>query len=155
MIGNDLVAGLIQHNTFIFFNTYIHIFAGLLLAITIYPFLSKQLKERWNYFLVVFFPAVFGSLFPDLAFIVSSAIEQRSLDGMFEILTHGGAVHSAFHWHSTLVLVVPTTVFVVMLFNRWKDGQFFDHLPKYSFWIISALSLLAALFHIYMDLVGF
>src|SRR3989338_2217775 len=115
MIGNDLVALLVEHNTFIFFNTYIHLLAGLLLSVSVYPFLSSLLKERWNYFSVVFFPALFGSVFPDLMFILSTLIERRSLDGIFEILTHGGDVHSAFHWHVTIVLVIPTTIFLVML----------------------------------------
>ena len=155
MIGNDLVALLIEHNTFIFFNTYIHILAGLLLAISIYPFISPLLKEKWNYFCIVLFPAFFGSVFPDLMFILTTLIEKRSLNGLFEALTHGGDVHSAFHWHATISLVIPTTIFLVMLMNKRKKGFYIDHLPKASFWIMSAISLFAALFHVYMDLVGF
>lgn len=155
MLGDQLVSILVTNNTFLFFNVYIHILAGLLIAASISPFLSKELKERWSYFSVVFFPALFGSVFPDLMFILSSLIEHHSLDGLFDILTHGGEVHSTFHWHITILLVIPTTIFLVMLMNKKKKGSYFDHLPKWSFWIISAVALGAALFHVYMDLVGF
>ena len=88
-------------------------------------------------------------------FILSTLIERRSLDGIFDILTSGGEVHSVFHWHVTIVLVIPTTIFLVMLMNKSLRKSYFDHLPKGSFWIISVISLAAALFHVYMDLVGF
>lgn len=155
MIGNELVTILVTNNTFLFFNVYIHVLAGLLLAGSVYPFLSESLKKPWNYFSVVFFPALFGSVFPDLMFILTTLIEKHSLEGIFDILTHGGEVHSVFHWHVTIVLVIPTTIFVVMLMNKKVQKSYFDHLPRYSFWIISSLCLAAALFHVYMDLVGF
>ena|SRR3989344_5454154 len=152
---SEIFSGLVQHNRFIFFNTYIHAFAGVFIATALYTFLSKVFKERWHYFTVIFFPAVFGSVFPDLIFILSTYIEQRSLDGMFFLLTHGGDVHSTFHFHFPLVLVAPTTLFFVLVMNRIVKKSYFDHLPKWAFALICVLSLAAAFFHIYMDLVGF
>ncbi len=155
MIGDQLVSILVTNNTFLFFNVYIHILAALLLSASVYPFLSPLLKERWNYFSVVFFPLLFASVFPDLMFIISTLVERRSLDGVFDILTHGGEVHSVFHFHLPIILVAPTTMMLVMLMNKKVKGSYFDHLPKWSFILICALSIFAALFHVYLDLVGF
>jgi len=155
MIGNDILQGLVEHNTFIFFNTYIHIIVGIVLATALYPFLSKKGRERWTYFTIVFFPLIFGSIFPDLMFILSSLVESRSLNSLFFVLTSGGAVHSTFHFHFPLVLVAPVTLCLVMLMNKWITKKYFDHMPRWSFILVCGLAIGGAVMHVYMDTLGF
>lgn len=155
MIKNQIINGLLNHKQFIFNNFIIHIIAGLLIPTIIYPFLSKKYKEEWNYLTLIFFPALFGSIFPDLIFLLSTWIRNRSLYNLFYLLTHGGDVYNAFHFEFPLILVIPTTVFFVMIINRIFKGQYFDNLPKYKLLYIAIISLASAFIHIGLDLVGF
>ena len=150
----EIIQGLKVHNEFIFFNTYIHFFVGVFIALAVYPFLSKKLKLRYNYIFLIFFPAVFGSIFPDLMFIVSTLVKQRSLYGLFDLLSTGGDVYTTFHFGFPLVLVVPCTFFIVMVVNRIFKKSF-DNFPKWGLFWLCLLSLFSALFHIYLDGVGF
>jgi len=150
----EIIEGLKVHNEFIFFNTYIHLFVGVFIALAVYPFLSNKLKNRYNYSLLIFFPAVFGSVFPDLMFIISTIIKERSIYGLFDILSHGGDVYTTFHFGFPLILVVPCTFFIVMVVNRVFKKSF-DNFPKWGLIWLSVISLFCALFHIYLDMVGF
>ena len=151
---SEIITGLSAHKEFIFFNTFSHIIVGIVIATAIFPFLSEKLKNRYNYFIVVFFPAVFGSVFPDLMFIVSTLVKHRSLTGLFDALSHGGEVYSAFHFGFPLVLVVPTTVFILILINK-VFKKIFDRFPKWCIALVTVISLFCAFFHIFMDGVGF
>ncbi|MBI5872455.1 hypothetical protein HZB88_05250 [archaeon] len=155
MIAERIINGLLYHKQFIFNNLIVHILAGLFIPSIVYPFLSKEYKKIWNYFLLVFFPALFGSIFPDLIFALSTWIKERSLDNLFYLLTHGGDVYTSFHFGFPLILVVPTTLFFVLVLNRAFNRQYFDNLPKYKLLSIALISLISALMHIGLDLVGF
>ncbi len=154
MFLKEIFIGLVQHREFIFFNTGVHVLFALLLASSIFPFLSNKLRARYNYFFVVFFPALFGSLFPDLMFIISTWVKERSLNGLFYLLSHGGDIYNSFHFAFPIILVVPTTVFLVFVFNKILRHKF-DDFPKWSFLLICVISLFCALFHVFMDSVGF
>lgn len=154
MVWGALILGFQQHKVFIFWNFLSHFFAGVLIATAVFPFLPKTFQKRKHYFLTVFFPSVFGSLFPDLMFITSTVLKLRTLNGLFFALSGGGDIYSVFHFGFPIVLVVPTTVFFVFVMNRLILKKF-DSLPKWSFALISALALFGAIFHIFMDSVGF
>ena len=154
MIIKEIIQGLIQHREFIFFNFGIHVFFAALLSISIFPFLSNKLKASYNYFWVVFFPAMFGSLFPDLMFIISTMIKQRSIDGSFFLLSHGGEIYNAFHFAFPIVLVIPCTVFIVLIMNKIFRHKF-DDFPKWSFLLMCIISLFCAFAHILFDSIGF
>jgi hypothetical protein len=151
---SEIIAGLMNHGDFIFFNTISHLIAGIVIATAIFPFLSEKLKNRYNYFIVVFFPAVFSSVFPDLMFISSTIVKHRSLTGLFDALSHGGDVYSAFHFGLPLILVVPTVVFILILINKVFKKSF-DRFPKWCIALVTLISLFCAGFHIIMDGVGF
>ena len=149
-----LITGFIEHKEFIFFNFMIHFLVGVLLATAIYPFLKEEVKERYNYFMLIFFPAVFGSIFPDIIFLVSTLAEHRTLYGLFELLSSGGTVYSTFHSHVPLLLVIPTTVFLVLIINK-IFGKWLDQLPSWNLLFISLISGFAAGLHLFLDSVGF
>jgi len=107
-----------------------------------------------NYTVLVFFPALFGSIFPDLMFIISTIIEKRSLYGLFDTLSHGGDIYSAFHFGFPLILVVPSMFFIVFIVHRIFRKRMCFISWRILFMMIS-LTLLSALFHIYLDGVGF
>lgn len=146
----EIIEGLKVHNDFAFFNTYIHLFVGVFIASALYPFLSKK-KE---YIPLVFFPAVFGSIFPDLIFIVSTLFKERSLTGLFYLLSNGGDAYSVFHFGFPLILVIPCTVFIVMIANKVMRRKF-DDFPKWGLTWMCLVSFFSALFHVYLDCVGF
>ena len=154
MIIGQLVTGFIEHKEFIFFNTLIHIFVGIFIATAIYPFLSKKFKESYNYFMAVFLPSVFGSFFPDFIFIVSVLAKQRSLTDLFDALSHGGTVYTAFQYNLPFLLVIPSTVTLILLLNRVFRKKF-DDLPRWSFVLICLFSLIGACAHLFMDSIGF
>ena len=150
---SELMAGLWMHREFLFYNVMIDILVGIFLATALYPFLGKKIKERYTYALFVFFPSVFGAVFPDVMFIFSSVLEKRSFDGLFYTLSHGGEVYTTFHFHLPIVLVIPCVFFVMMLVNRLVKGKF--HAPKWALLLGCLLSLLAALMHVFLGTVGF
>ena len=154
MVLSEIITGLSTHNEFIFFNTYIHFIVGILIATAIYPFLSRKLKTPLNYAWFVFFPALFGSIFPDLMFIISTLVEHRSIYGLYEALSHGGEIYSAFHFGFPLILVVPSMFFIVFIVHRLFRKRMCFISWKILFMMMS-LSLLSALLHIYLDGVGF
>lgn len=154
MFFSEIVSGLWIHKEFIFYNVVIDFLAGIFLATALYPFLGKKGKERYNYIILVFFPSVFGAVFPDLMFILSSLIEKRSLNDLFYTLSHGGEVYSAFHFHLPIILVIPCTFFVIMLVNRIVKKRF-SGFPKWSLLLGCILALLAALMHVFLGTVGF
>jgi hypothetical protein len=154
MFIQEVIKGLIKHKEFIFFNDVIHIIAGISFATALFPFLSKKLKNKFEYFTVVFFPAVFGSMFPDLMFICSTLFEHRSIDGLFLELSNGGHVYSSFHFSFPIILVIPTTVFLMLIFTKAVRGKF-DELPGWSILWMSLVALFCALLHIFMDTIGF
>ncbi len=152
---------------FIAVNGLSHLFMGIFLSTALYPFL-KEFKERFNYFLFVFFPLVFGSLFPDLLFAISTLIRSGSLKSWGYLLKHGGEIHSVFHRDIALVLVIPSTVFLVIVlvylvnfirylvsWGKKYDKIKLDNLPRKWLLICSGLSLLGAVVHLLMDVVGF
>jgi len=166
----------VENMYFIVFNWGSHLVAGAVIATIIFPFLSKQYKKRINYFLFVFFPALFGSDFPDLLFVISTFIKNRTLEGMRVLLESGGSIHSVFHKDIPLLLVIPTTVFFVLViiyaingFKKIKGKiiyKFFplkkqpekislDNLPGKWLILVSIIALLTATLHIIMDMVGF
>lgn len=154
MVISQVITGLNAHKEFIFFNTGIHFIVGVLIATSLYPFLSKKLKEPMNYAWFVFFPALFGSIFPDLIFIISTFVQHRTLNGLFESLSHGGEIYSAFHFGFPLLLVVPSMFFIVFIAHRLlRKRMCFINWKIFTFMIL--ISLLSALFHIYLDGVGF
>jgi len=162
---------------FIVFNWGFHIVAALVLSSAVYAFLSKNYKKRLNYFLFVFFPALFGSEFPDILFTLSTLIKYGTSKNLIFILEHGGYVHAVFHKDIALLLVIPSTVFIILVIISLinKTIRFKEFLSqKISFikapklekikldclpnkWIVmsSVISLVAAVSHIIMDLVGF
>lgn len=150
----EIFSGLWIHREFIFFNVCFDVLAGIFLATALYPFLSKKLKERYNYTLLVFFPSLFGAVFPDTMFILSSVIEKRSLNGIFYTLSHGGEVYTAFHFHLPIILVIPCVFFIVMLVNRIVKKKF-ALFPKWGLLLACMLSLIAALMHVFLGTVGF
>ena len=149
----ELMAGLWTHREFLFYNVMIDILAGIFLATALYPFLGKKLKENYNYALFVFFPSVFGAVFPDMMFILSSVLEKRSFEGLFYTLSHGGEVYTTFHFHLPIVLVIPSVFFVMMLVNKLVKKKF--HAPKWALLLGSLLSLVATLMHVFLWTVGF
>tara|TARA_Y100000310_G_C20358546_1_gene657839 strand:+ start:22 stop:534 length:513 start_codon:yes stop_codon:yes gene_type:complete len=155
---------------FVAVNGLSHLVAGFLIPTMIYPFLNKAYQKRINYFLLVFFPAVFGSIFPDLLFAISTFIKSQGLKSWSYLLKHGGEIHSVFHRDIALALVIPTTVFLIIvmvylinfvkyLFGKgWKQKYVkikLDELPgKWLLWC-SVISFFGAGLHILMDVVGF
>lgn len=104
------------------------------------------------------FPAVFGSIFPDLGFVVYVLIKHRSLYGLMDMFESGGAVHAAFHgWLS--LLVVPIILLLVAgityLINKIKGADAEMSLPSKWWLIVSIVSLFGAILHLVMDTVGF
>ncbi len=154
MIISEIIIGFWKHKEFIFFNSLIHIFVGVFVASSIFPFLNNKYRARYNYILSVFFPAIFGSVFPDMMFIISTLIKNRSLNGLFYLLSHGGEVYSSFHFAFPIILVVPCTVFFVMIFNKIFRKKF-DEFGWGGLILMSLIALSCALFHIFMDLIGF
>ena len=75
---------------FVAVNGLSHLFVGMLIGTMIFPFLNKNYQKRTHYFLLVFFPAVFGSIFPDLLFTISTLLKSGSLKGWGYLLQHGG-----------------------------------------------------------------
>ena len=154
---------------FIAVNGLSHLLMGLLLSTALFPFLNKDYQKRLNYFLLVFFPALFGSVFPDLLFALSTLIRSKGLSSWGYLLQHGGAVHSVFHRDIALALVIPTTVFLVLvlvylinfikyLFGGWKEGYDkikLDLLPRFWLLSVSLISFIGAVLHLLMDMVGF
>lgn len=154
MIIKEIIGGFKNHKEFIFFNYLVHIFAGAFVATIIFPFLDNRHRAKYNYFMNVFFPAMFGSLFPDMMFITSTLIKNRSLEGLFYLLSHGGEVYSVFHFAFPIILVIPCTVFCVMVMNKIFKKKF-DEFGWKGLILMSLIALLSALLHILMDSVGF
>jgi hypothetical protein len=150
----EIITGFFAHKEFIFFNYLIHIFVGALVATAIFPFLNNKYRARYNYFLSVFFPAMFGSLFPDMMFIISTLIKNRSLVGLFYLLSHGGDVYSVFHFAFPVILVIPCVVFFVLILNKIFKKKF-DEFGWKGLILMCMIALGSALLHILMDLVGF
>ncbi len=154
MILQEIFSGLWTYREFIFYNVIIDMLAGIFLATALYPFLGKKLKERYNYALLVFFPSLFGAVFPDLMFILSSVVEKRSFEGIFYTLSHGGEVYSAFHFHLPIILVIPCVFFIIMIVNRLVKKKFASF-PTGALSLACMLSLLAAFMHVFLGTVGF
>lgn len=159
--GFRYVYGSISANLqFIFANWVSHLFAGTFIATAIYPLLGDEYRKRANYFLFVFIPAVFGSVFPDLLFVVSTLIRHPQLAGLRYLLEHGGSIHAVFHETIALALVVPAAVFaaLVLFYSvNWayrllgKEGL---GLPGKWIVLVSAIAMFSALLHIMMDATG-
>ena len=154
MIIQEIIQGFRNHNEFIFFNYLIHVFAGAFIATIIFPFLNNKSRAGYNYTIMVFFPAMFGSLFPDMMFIISTLIQNRSLVGLFYLLSHGGDVYSTFHFAFPVILVIPCVVFCVMVINKIFKRKF-DEFGWKGLMLMSLVGLFSALLHILMDSVGF
>tara|TARA_Y100000310_G_C20684197_1_gene817951 strand:+ start:879 stop:1340 length:462 start_codon:yes stop_codon:yes gene_type:complete len=153
MVLNQIIAGINTHNEFVFFNTGIHLIAGVLIATAIYPFLSRKLQKKYNYILLAFFPAVLGSIFPDLILTVSTLIQHRAIYGLFEALT-AGEMLSFYHFGLPLILIVPTVVLTILIINRIFKKTV-KQFPAWSFRLVFITSILSILLHIYLDGVGF
>ncbi|MBS3170569.1 hypothetical protein J4223_02215 [Candidatus Woesearchaeota archaeon] len=154
MIFSELIQGFLEHKEFIFFNHLVHVFAGAFIATVIFPFLNNRYRSRYNYVLTVFFPAMFGSLFPDMMFIISTLIKNRSLTGLFDALSGGGDVYSTFHFAFPVILVIPCVVFFVLIINKIFKRKF-DEFGWKGLILMSLIGLFSALLHILMDSVGF
>ena len=153
---------------FVAVNGLSHLLMGMLIGTILYPFLSSNYQRRLNYTLFVFFPAVLGSIFPDLLFAISTLVKSGGSLSWGYLLQHGGAIHSVFHRDIALALVVPTTVFLVIVFvylinfiryviswGKTYNKIKLDELPKGWLLISSGLSLVGAVLHLLMDMMGF
>ncbi|MFC1768589.1 hypothetical protein ACFLZX_02395 [Nanoarchaeota archaeon] len=153
---------LLENGVFILVNYGSHIAAGVLIATILYPFLGNNFKKRANYVVFVMVPAIFASTFADHLFILSSLIKHRSIDGLRIVLEDGGAMHSVFHTDIALLLVIPSTVFLVMMVRFFlgyirENTQYLKKVKLVKKWVlwVSILSLVCALIHLVMDFVGF
>jgi hypothetical protein len=153
MVLNQIIAGINTHNEFVFLNTGIHLIAGVIIATAIYPFLSKRLKKRYNYILLAFFPAVLGSIFPDLILTISTLIQHWEINGLFEALT-ASEMLSFYHFGLPLILIVPTVVLTILIINKIFQKTI-KQFPAWTFRLVFITSILSTLFHIYLDGVGF
>ena len=159
--GFNYVLGKIADNLrFIVSNWVSHIVAGVFIATALYPFLNKECRKRFNYAFFVFIPAVFGSVFPDTLFIISTLIQHRQLAGLRYLLEHGGSIHAVFHKTVALALVIPTTVFVVLVLVylvNWVCsllGKEEFSFPSKWILLVSAISIFSSFLHIVMDATG-
>ena len=155
---------------FIALNGLSHIIMGCLIPTVSYPFLNEDYRKRINYFLFIFFPAILGSIFPDLLFAVSTFIKSNGLKGWGYLLKHGGEIHSVFHRDVALALVIPTAVFLIIVLiylinfvkylkgRGWRNNYtkiLLDKLPSKWLLISSVITFVSAGLHIVMDVVGF
>lgn len=83
MFIQEVIKGLIKHKEFIFFNDVIHIIAGISFATALFPFLSKKLKNKFEYFTVVFFPLCLVQCFQTLCLFVPHCLSTDQLMDYF------------------------------------------------------------------------
>ena len=139
-------------------NSLPHPIVGLLIATILYPFLNKEYQKRKNYVLLIAIPSLFGSEFPDIMHIIALLLKYRTFEIFkdIKVLEEGGIIYSVFHLHFPLILVVPCTVFLVIviikLLNlKLKNKIKIDKLPNYWLFYVGIISLLATLSHIAID----
>ena len=73
-----------------------------------------------------------------------------------KILEEGGIIYNVFHLHFPIILVIPCTVFMIIviikLLNlKLKNKIKIDKLPNYWLFYVSIISFLATLLHIAID----
>ncbi len=153
---NYVFSSISDNLQFIVANWVSHIFIGVFIATALYPLLDREYRNRFNYLFFVLVPAVFSSVFPDLLFTISTFINHRQLAGLRYLLEHGGSIHAVFHKTIALTLVIPVTVFVVLVLVSSARSLEKKELvfPEYWIPIVSALSLFSAFLHIVMDATG-
>src|SRR3989344_7233004 len=129
-------------------NSLPHWIVGLLIPTILYPFLNKKYQKRKNYVLLILIPSLFGSLFPDIMHVTSLLLKYRTFEIFkdIKILEEGGIIYSVFHLHFPIILIIPCTVFLIIviikLLNlKLKNKIKIDKLPNYWLFYVSAISL--------------